>query len=139
MKNFFKHYGLFLAWLLATFACIASLYLSAILHWPVCNLCWYQRIAIYPLVLMLGIAAFRNEKCIIPYAKPFCIIGVLFALYQYAEQMIPGFSPIDFCMQDISCATTHIKWLGFITLPLLSAVVCVVIYFLLTLSEAKRE
>ena len=128
IKSICKNYGLFLCWLIATAAFIATLFFSEVLHWQVCNLCWYQRIAIYPLVILLGIAAFRDDKNIIPYAKTFCIIGLLLALYQYAEQMIPGFAPIALCTQGISCAETPIKLLGFITVPLLSATACGIMY-----------
>lgn|SRR3990167_3497125 len=130
---FFKQYGLFLAWLVALMATVSTLFIGEVLHWPICVLCWYQRIAIYPLVILLGIAAFKNEKIIIPYALPFPVIGFFFALYQYCEQMIPGFSPINFCTQTFPCNTIHLKLLGFITLPFLSAVCCVVIFGLLKL------
>ncbi|MCX7121280.1 MAG: disulfide bond formation protein B [Gammaproteobacteria bacterium] len=128
---FLRKYGLFLAWLVALIAMISTLYASEVFHWPVCVLCWYQRIAIYPLVVLLGIAAFKNEKIIIPYALPFCVTGFLFGVYQYGEQMIPGFAPISFCTQGVPCSAIHFKLLGFITLPLLSAVGCGVIFCLL--------
>lgn len=132
MKSFLKEYGLFICWLIATSAFVATLFFSEVLHWQVCNLCWYQRIAIYPLVILLGIGAFCDDKNIIPYAKTFCAIGFLLAIYQYAEQMIPGFAPIALCAQGISCAETPIKLLGFITVPLLSAVACGVMYTILS-------
>src|SRR5438105_4210521 len=99
-----RRYGLFFAWLIALCAFIATLFASEVLHWPVCVLCWYQRICIYPLVILLGIAAFKNDNLIIPYALPFPILGFIFAAYQYCEQMIPGFAPINFCGQGISCS-----------------------------------
>lgn len=126
-----KRYGLFFAWLIALFALLSTLFASEILNWPVCPLCWYQRICIYPLVILLGIAAYKNEKMVLPYALPFPAIGFLFAVYQYLEQMIPGFSPINFCKQGVACSTIHLKLLGFITIPLLSAVGCFVIFILL--------
>ncbi|MDP1573891.1 MAG: disulfide bond formation protein B [Coxiellaceae bacterium] len=132
-QNFFKNYGLFLSWLIAMTAVIATLFFSEVLHWKVCNLCWYQRIAIYPLVILLGIAAFRDDKNIIPYVKTFCMIGLLLAIYQYAEQMIPGFAPLALCTQGISCAETPIKLLGFITVPLLSAIACALMYAILSM------
>lgn len=131
-------YYLFLAWLIALIAFGSSLFASEFLHWPVCNLCWYQRIAIYPLVVLLGIAAYRNDQHIIPYAKIFCVIGLCFALYQYAEQMIPGFAPIELCTQSIPCAETPIKWLGFVTMPLLSVVACAMMYYFLVKHSVHR-
>jgi disulfide bond formation protein DsbB len=135
MNAFFKSYGLFFAWLIALTGLIGSLIASELLHWQICTLCWYQRIALYPLVILLGMGAFRDDKNIIRYVKPFCIIGIVLALYQYAEQMIPGFAPLDLCKSGISCATAHVKLLGFITLPLLSAVASAVMYCLVWLAE----
>lgn len=126
-----NQYKLFFAWLIALVAMLATLFASEFLNWPVCPLCWYQRIAIYPLVILLGMAAYRNDRQIVPYAMPFTVVGFLFALYQYAEQMIPGFEPIHFCKQGVSCATTHIKLWGFITIPFLSAVACLIMFTLL--------
>ena len=126
-----RRYGLFFAWLIALIALLSTLFAEHVLQWPVCPLCWYQRVCIYPLVILLGIAAFKDEKIIIPYVLPFPILGFLFAVYQYLEQMIPGFAPINFCKQGIACGTIHLKLLGFITLPFLSAVSCVVIFVLL--------
>lgn len=122
---------LFFAWLIALIALISTLLAEYVMHWPVCPLCWYQRICIYPLVILLGIAAFRNERVAIPYMLPFPILGFLFAVYQYLEQMIPGFAPIDFCTQGISCATIHLHYLGFITIPFLSAMGCAMIFVLI--------
>src|SRR3990167_2961185 len=130
-------YKLFFAWFIALIAMLSTLFASEILNWTVCPLCWYQRIAIYPLVILLGIAAYRNETVVIPYALPFPVIGFLFAVYQYCEQMIPGFAPIDFCKQGVDCSAIHLKLLGFITLPLLSALSCLLIFILLLSSNNK--
>lgn len=131
-----KNYGLLFAWLIALFAMLATLFAQYVMQWPVCPLCWYQRVAIYPLVILLGIAAYKNDRAIIPYALPFSAIGFLFAVYQYCEQMIPGFAPINFCKQsDISCSTIHFQLFGFLTLPFLSAVACLVIFILLLVSR----
>ena len=126
---------LFLAWLIALIAMLTTLFASEVLHWPVCILCWYQRIAIYPLVILLGIAAYKNEKLIIPYVLPFPIIGFLFAVYQYCEQMIPGFAPIRLCTEGIACSTIHLKLLGVITVPFLSALACAIIFVLLVFAK----
>jgi len=129
--KFFKNYGLFIAWLIALSALLGTLYGSEIMSLPVCNLCWYQRICIYPLTILLGIAIYRNEKHIIPYTLPFPLLGLFFAVYQYLEQMIPGFSPIRFCTQGVQCSDIHMKLFGFVTLPFLSALACLVMIFCL--------
>ncbi|PIZ03752.1 MAG: disulfide bond formation protein B [Gammaproteobacteria bacterium CG_4_10_14_0_8_um_filter_38_16] len=139
MKLFFQKYGLFFAWLISLIALLATLFASEILSWPVCPLCWYQRIALYPLVILLGIAAFKDDCHIIPYALPFPMIGFFFAAYQYLEQMIPGFSPINFCKQGIVCSTIHLKLLGFITIPFLSMMACLIMILFLLLSKTDKN
>lgn len=127
MRN---HNYLLFAWIIAFVAMVTSLIMQYFFQWPVCNLCWYQRIALYPLVLLLGMAIYREDSSAIVYAYPFPAIGFIVGLYQYLEQMIPGFSPISVCT-EISCAVTHIKWFGFITIPFLSIIACAAIFFLL--------
>lgn len=115
-----KKYVLYLAWVLSLVGTLLSLYLSEMLHWPICALCWYQRICLYPLVIILGIACFRDDNSVAIYTLPLALFGILFSGYQYLEQMIPGFAPIDVCGSGPSCS--HIDWMmaGFITLPLIS-------------------
>lgn len=139
MKKIIQQYGLLLAWLIALIALLSTLFAGEIMGWPVCPLCWYQRIALYPLVILLGMAAFKNDHGIIPYALPFPAIGFFFAVYQYLEQMIPGFSPINFCKQGIACSTIHLKLLGFITIPFLSAIACAMIFVLLFLCSRFNQ
>ena len=134
-----RNYSLFFAWLIALIALLATLFASEILKLPVCVLCWYQRICIYPLVILLGMAAYRNDNNIAVYAMPFSIIGFCFAVYQYCEQMIPNFSPIAFCTQAIPCNTIHFKLLGFITFPFLSAIACLFIFIFLMYSEHNQQ
>lgn len=141
MRQFFHTYGLFFAWLISLFAMLITLFFSEILQWPVCPLCWYQRLAIYPLVILLGMAAYKNDRTIISYVIPFPIIGLFFSVYQYLEQMIPGFAPIDFCKAGaVSCSVIHLKLFGFVTIPFLSAVACVLIFvFLLFARDCQNR
>ena len=74
-------YALVLAWVPALLAMGGSLYFSEIAHFPPCPLCWFQRIAMYPLVLLLGIAAFRRDVGIRTYAIPLAAIGAVVSVY----------------------------------------------------------
>lgn len=133
-----RTYSLYFAWLLSLIGTLLSLFLSEMLHWPICALCWYQRICLYPLVIILGIATFRNDYQITIYTIPLTLLGIVFAGYQYLEQMIPGFSPIDVCGTGPSCS--HIDWIfgGFITLPLISAAGFVLISACLFMSKRAK-
>ena len=136
-----KQIWLFLAWLIALIAMVVTLYSQYVLAIPPCPLCWYQRTALYPLVIILGMAAYRGRADVIPYAIPLSIISAGFALYQYAEQMIPGFAPIQFCTaSSVQCSNIHFKWLGFITYPLLSfAASIIILAFLLLAHYANKK
>lgn len=124
-------YGLYFAWVLATLGTLGSLFFSEVLHLPPCHLCWFQRIALFPLVLLLGIATFTNDRGIIRYALPLALIGAGFALYQVAIQEIPGWEPIKMCGNGPSCSEKVNIGLSFITIPMLSAVAFLFISFLL--------
>lgn len=129
--------SLLLAWLIALAALFGTLFASEYLNMPVCHSCWYQRICLYPLALILGVACFREDTDIIPNIIALPLISAAFALYQYLEQMIPGFGPIDLCGAGPSCSNIHIQWLGFITFPLLSFLASLAIFILLLLARKK--
>lgn len=137
-----KIYALLAAWIIALIATVSTLYMGEVLKWPVCSLCWYQRIGIYPLTIILGMALYRDERTINIYAIPLAVIAAFFALYQYLIQLIPGFNPIHFCVANSpqeSCV--HIYWqlFGFITLPLLSFISCLIITLLLIVSQETTK
>ncbi len=123
-----RRYGLYFTWLISCIALVGSLYVSQILDVEPCLLCWYQRICIYPLVIIVGIAAFRGFIGIVPYVLPLVIMGFLIALYQVLLQEIPGWEPFSFCGAAVNCTEKHDIGLGPITLPMLS----VLGFFLMT-------
>ncbi|MCB1827805.1 MAG: disulfide bond formation protein B, partial [Coxiellaceae bacterium] len=111
LRSSTRQWALFLVWLIALAAMLTAQYSSDFLGLPVCHLCWYQRICIYPLVVIIGIAAFRNDGNIALYTMPMTLCGAAFALFQYLEQMIPDFAPILVCTQGPSCSMVHMKLL----------------------------
>lgn len=132
-------YTVYLAWLIAIFGTFLSLILSNVYQWEICHLCWYQRACLYPLVLILGIACFRKDNSIGIYALPLTLIGFVLSLYQYLEQMIPGFAPIDVCGSGPSCSNIHMKVAGFITLPFLSILAFLAMSALLFIALKERS
>lgn len=117
-----KDLGLYVAWLIAVIATLGSLYFSEVRNFIPCTLCWYQRILMYPLVILLGIASYRRDTGIIRYVLPMTVLGVLFAGYHYMLEKIPGFAGPTLCRVGIPCDYEWINWLGFITIPFLSLV-----------------
>lgn len=127
----FRKYGIYLAWLLSCIGVLVSLYFSEIKQDQPCNLCWYQRIALYPLSIILGVAAYTGDRKSIRYALPLVVVGFCFAIYQIAIQEIPDWNPLELCGGGPSCSEKKDIGLGPISLPMLSAVAFVSIAFLL--------
>lgn len=131
MRSFFKDYGIYLAWLVSLVATAGSLYLSEILHYEPCKLCWFQRIFMYPQVLLLGIAAFRNDRAILSYVLPLSFIGGSISVYHYAEQKLPVLAKLTPCKIGVPCNIDYLNWWGFITIPFLALIAFVLIICLL--------
>ena len=122
---------LFATWIVASIATLGSLFFSEIADVPVCVLCWYQRIAMYPLVLILGIGLFPYDPGVVRYAGALVGVGWLIALFQVL--LVAGIIPenIQPCVQGIPCSETHILLLGFLSIPVLSLLTFTVIGILL--------
>ncbi len=134
-----RNLELYLAWLLSAIATLVSLYFSEILHKEPCHLCWYQRVCLFPLIFILGIAAYKSFFDITRYVLPLIVLGFSFAIYQVAIQEIPGWNPIDMCGAGPSCSEKYDIGLGFISIPMLSASGFFVIGVLLLLSWKKYK
>ena len=111
---------IFICWILATVATLGSLFFSEVMGLKPCVLCWYQRIFMYPLVVILLVGMYPLDKSIVRYALPLAIIGWLFAVYHYL--LYSGYIPesLQPCDQDASCAEINLELFGFITIPMLS-------------------
>jgi len=109
-----KRFELFIPWLIVCIATVASLFFSEVKHKEPCTLCWYQRVIIFPLALILGIAAFRNAYRILFYVLPLSLIGLGISVYHVV--MIYFFSQTSFCP---ACTLTVISP-NPLTFPLLS-------------------
>jgi disulfide bond formation protein DsbB len=113
------HY-LLSAWILSLIASLGSLFFSEVMGYPPCVLCWYQRIAMYPLVVILPWALFPFNRLIPKALLPLTLIGWGIAFYHnllYYKILPESHSP---CVKGISCTSVQLQWLGFITIPLLS-------------------
>lgn len=116
-----------LAWVQALIATCGSLYFSEVMKLTPCVLCWYQRIAMYPLVIVLGVGLLLRERRIQFYALPLSLIGLAVAIYHNLLYFDILPESIQACTAGISCITRQIEWFGFITIPLLSLVAFCVI------------
>jgi disulfide bond formation protein DsbB len=139
MRNFLNRYGLYLAFLVAIVATLSSLFLSEVMLFEPCRLCWFQRIFMYPLVLILGIASYENNRSILKYALPMSVIGGCVSIYHYAEQKVPGFAKVLPCRVGIPCNIDYLDWFGWITIPLLALVAFIFISLFLYFAKEKNS
>ncbi len=127
IKQFIDQNSAYLAWAVALIASLGSLGFSQILHYTPCVLCWYQRIAMYPLVVILAVGILTADKKLANYVLPLSIGGGVIAFYHSLLQW--GILPekIAPCVAGVSCLTKYINWFGFITIPFMSLIAFVII------------
>lgn len=99
---------------------LGSLYLSEVALFEPCLLCWYQRIAMYPLPVILGIAAFRRDLSVRVYAIPIAVIGFGIAAYHYLIQVFPALDS-GTCSLDVPCSARYLELFGFVSIPFMAA------------------
>jgi disulfide bond formation protein DsbB len=107
-------------WLIAAVAMLGSLFFSEVMHFAPCSLCWYQRIFMYPLVLVLLLGMLPFDPKVVRYALPLAIGGWLVGLYHTLlyEGVIPESAAP--CSMGVSCSEEYIELFGFLSIPMLS-------------------
>jgi disulfide bond formation protein DsbB len=128
---------IFLCFLIASGATLGSLFFSDVMGFIPCNMCWYQRIFMYPLVIIFLINLLYPDDRVYKYALPVVTIGLLFAIYH--NLLMFGIIPESIvpCASGIPCSTEYINWFGFITIPFLSLCAYLMLFLLLVLSKEK--
>lgn len=129
---------LFTAWAASFTAMLGSLYFSEIAGYEPCELCWYQRIFMYPLVLILGIAVARKDMKAAVYSLAMSGLGGLISLYHYGIQKINFLSDTAPACGRVPCTGMYINWFGFVTIPFL-AFLAFSIIFITSLIILKRK
>ena len=117
--GFTNEFGLQLAFIVALASTLASLFYSEIAGYYPCPLCWYQRIAMYPLAIVLGVALWKSDLSVSKYVIPISVIGLLLSCYHYAMQYAPNFF-YDSCSGGFSCQYKWISIFGFVSIPLMA-------------------
>jgi disulfide bond formation protein DsbB len=110
-----RHIALLAAWI----ATCGSLFFSEVLGWRPCELCWYQRILMYPLAVLLAIGIFRRDRGLHLYVLPFSIAGMGVSLYHYLL-IKTSWLPPPACAVDIPCTVDYLNWFGFVNIPFLA-------------------
>lgn len=114
-----QKYLLLFQFLISVSAIFGSLFFSEIMKYPPCNLCWYQRIFIYPIALLTLTGLYYNLKETNKFLTPLILFGLGFSIYHnliYYKVI----QVIVACNESAPCTSQQLNYLGFVTIPLLS-------------------
>lgn len=130
---------LLMGWFIALVSTVGALFIGEVMGMTPCGLCWYQRIAMFPLVAILGMACFSEDRRGAVYALPLALAGLALALYH--TLLVAGFVPKAWipCGAGGSCADQKLEILNGIQIPWLSLAAFLVISILLLVSLRKSS
>lgn len=111
---------LFAAWLVAAIAALGSLFLDRALGMEPCSLCWFQRVFMYPLAVVLLIGLLPLDRNAARYALPLAVLGWVTAFYHWLLQVGVIPASLQPCGAGPSCVQDDLQLFGFISIPLLS-------------------
>jgi disulfide bond formation protein DsbB len=131
--------GLGVAAIVAMTAMAGSLYLSEGADLPPCKLCWYQRIAMYPLAVILPVAAFRRDWKVRPYALTLAAIGAGISVYHYLIERFPDWDSGASCDPSNPCSITWIWRLHYISIPLMACSAFLLVVTVLTAARIPEK
>ena len=124
-------YAMWAAWVVAAGATAGSLIYSEVIHFLPCRLCWFQRIAMYPMAVILLIGSIRKEVTAKLYALPFAFGGLAISIWHYLTQLYPSLEG-GACDPNNPCSARYVEVFGFITIPFMAGVAFTLIAVLLT-------
>ncbi len=108
-----------LAFAVAATATAGSLYFSEVQNFIPCKLCWYQRIAMFSLALVLLIGALRRDRDVRWYAVPLAGVGLVVSVYHYLVEWFPGIETGS-CDLSAPCSSPYFREFGFVTLSFMA-------------------
>ena len=111
---------IWLAWLVALVASVGSLIYSEVIGFEPCRLCWFQRIAMYPMAFVLLVGAIRREAAVKFYALPLALVGLGISIWHYVIQTFPSLSEGGSCDPAVPCSAKYVDIFGFISIPFMA-------------------
>ena len=110
----------FTVWLVASVSTLGALFFSQVMELPPCTLCWYQRIFMFPLVVLLPLGLFPFDPRVVRYALPLVAIGWAISVFQVllVWKVIP--ETLQPCSKGVPCSEVQIELLGFVNIPFMS-------------------
>ena len=111
--------SVWLAWLVALVATCGSLFFSQVADFVPCQLCWYQRICMYPLVVVLLVGALLRDRRVPLYAAAFPVVGAAISIYHIYIEVNPDKESAS-CRAGVPCSTRWIDEFGYVTIPVMA-------------------
>ena len=137
LRAFLIARGPWLTFAIAAIALTGSLYYSEVAHFVPCEMCWLQRIAMYPLAVILLVAAITRDTRAWRYVVPLAAIGLLFSLYHYQLELFPDQSSM--CSTTVPCSVRYVSMYGFVSIAFMAGVGFIAILALqLAMARARR-
>ena len=129
----------YLAWTVALLSMAGSLFFSEVMELPPCVLCWYQRIAAYPLVLIIGIGIILRDPRMKIYSLPFAVVGLVISIYH--NLLYYGIIPeaITPCTEGVPCNAVQLELMGFLTIPMMGLISFVLLTVFLLLYRPVKQ
>lgn len=129
----------YLAWAIALTGTLGSLFFSLVMELPPCDLCWYQRIALYPLVVIIAVGIGLGDTRWKWYAMPLVAAGLVLSVYH--NLLYYGIIPEDIvpCTEGIPCTARQMELLGFITIPLMGLAAFVSLMAILLIYRPEQQ
>lgn len=130
---------MFAAWVVAASATLGALFFGEVMGLPPCLLCWYQRICMFPLALILPVGLLPYDRRIVRYGLPLALIGLSIAIFH--QLLVAGWVPksLEPCARGVPCSKTVIELFGFLTIPWLSIAAFATIVVLLWLAHVRSK
>lgn len=130
---FFKNYGFYFGFATALAGVALSLFYSEIIGFPPCELCWIQRIFIYPQVILFGMELYKRDRAIVDYSMVMATFGMIVSLFHmYVER--GGASSLSCAAGGkaaVSCAFLYVEEFSYVTIPVMALTASVFIFILL--------
>lgn len=130
------------AWIISIIAMSGSLFYSEVAGYEPCKLCWFQRICMYPFVLLFGISLLKKDNKIVDYALGLSGVGAVIAVYHYYLQLGgSSFFPCSAVGYSVSCSQRFVLEFGYITIPMMALtgfLMIIVLMIIKKIQETKK-
>ncbi len=134
-------FGLYMALIASWVAMCGSLFMSEALGWIPCQWCWYQRIFMYPIAIILPLGLLKRDRNVAVYSLALSAIGILASTFHILLQKVPAIARFETCTVGVPCSADYLNWFGFVTIPMLAwvAFAAILIGSVLALRANRRS